>query len=318
MHDQVLINWLNLIGSSKNTRELYITIMRKYCELTRLTPTQLIDQVEKESILPIRQQSVFAHIGNFKKHIHEKLTPTSRVTYLAAVSSFYSMYDVPLSKKLLKQDSKPTIQISNDLSIDLDIVTKAFTISPQLMKLIIAVQFTSGFSMTDILNLKVGTFRENIKNNIACLKQKRQKTGIDYYTFLSPTAVSLATNQIEQLKLADDDYLICLEKGMQLRENQFLELYRQASRDLGFKQPGYRGYNKFHSHNLRKLFYNVLLKNGGWEMISFAEYLMGHKVPDTRKAYFKADIEGLRAEYARFVPFFEETLSGVDDGKKYS
>lgn len=311
--DSKLIDWLNQVCLSKtnNTKELYTTVLRKYCDVIGMMPTQLIEEAEKELGLPYSKQLLPSHIGVFKNYLRENMAKTSRVTYLAIVNSFYGAHDITLSKKLLKREVNPIINLENDLDIKDDTVTKAFAVSQSLMKMIIAIQYTSGLSMSDVLSLKAGIIRENVVDDfVTCLKMRRQKTNVEFYTFLSPTATKLSLNYIDELKLEDTNFLICKEKGEQLRENDFLQLFRDTADNLGLKTPEFRGYNKFHSHNLRKMFYNAILNVGGWGMGELAEYFMGHKIPATRASYYKATPDKLKIEYMKFVPYFEEVLNG--------
>lgn len=312
-NDPKINEWLNLVCLSKtnNTRELYITVMRKYCETIGLSPSQLIELCENEAGFVYSKQSLPKHIGTFKNLLREKMSRTSRVTYLAAVSSFYSSHNITLSKKLLKREEVPKISIANDFNLKDEDITKAFRISEPLMKTIVAVQYTSGLSMSDVLNIKAGTIVENLTDDcITCLNMQRQKTNVKFHTFLSQTATDLAIKQISSLNLEDNDFLICLEKGKQMKEYAFLEMFRNTANSLGLKEPGKREYNKFHSHNLRKMFFNTILNVGGWEMGILAEYFMGHKIPDTRAAYFKATPEKLKEEYKKFSNHFEKVLKG--------
>jgi len=311
-NDPKLINWLNQVCLSKtnNTRELYTTVMRKYCSIIGLTPSNLIEQCEKESGLVYSKQSLPIHIGTFKNYLRENMSRTSRVTYLAAVSSFYASNDITLSKKLLKREAAPTISIENDFSLTDEHISNAMRISDPLMQMIVAIQYTSGISMSDARELKAGMIIENLtEDHITCLNMQRQKTNVKFHTFFSPTATELSINQITRMNLEDSDYLICLEKGEQINENVFLEMYRVTAMNLGMREPGFREYNKFHSHNLRKMFFNTILNIGGWGMGELAEYFMGHKIPATRAAYFKATPEKLKEEYKKFVPHFESVLN---------
>lgn len=312
--DYRLIDWLNQVCLSKtnNTRELYTTVMKKYCNLIGLAPTQLIEEAEKESGLASNKQLLSSHIVAFKNNLRENMSRTSQVTYLAAVSSFYTFYDIALSKKLVKRKEVPATNIENDFTLTDKMISDAFNLSPPLMKNIISIQYTSGLSMSDVLNLKAGIIRENLTEDcVTCLNMERQKTKIKFHTFLSPTATKLSLNQIINMKLEDNDFLICVKKGEQLKEGIFLELYRVAADSIGLKKSGFRGYNKFHSHNLRKMFYNTILNVGGWGMSELAEYFMGHKLPGSRAAYLKATPERMRSEYIKFVPHFEEVLNPV-------
>ncbi|MHC1581944.1 MAG: hypothetical protein ACXQT5_02885 [Candidatus Syntropharchaeia archaeon] len=55
------------------------------------------------------------------------------------------------------------------------------------------------------------------------------------------------------------------------------------------------------SLNLRKFFNTTLLNNGA--DIFFVDFLMGHKIDQTRAAYFTAQKNKLKERYMRFVPF---------------
>lgn len=324
LSDKLMIPWLSAVDNSYsgNTKNLYNTIMLDYYDTVKLLPSELIDLAEKESTLPSRQQTVVMHLSEYKDRL-KRLAPTSRVTYLAAIASFYSYYDISLPKKLIAYSDKPTIQNENKLMDNLiDILPIAFKQSDDLMKLIIAIQFTSGLAMSDVISIKVKQFKENVKDNIICLNFKRQKTKIDFHTFVSPTTKKLADAYINKLGLEDNDYLVCEKKGKQMDDKHYMYLFRRLSQNIitGIKNDkgilikgmvheiGF--FNKFHSHNLRKLFYNSIIKIGGFGIGELAEYFMGHIIPASRAAYFEADVDKLREEYAKFVLYFEEVLNG--------
>lgn len=315
--DPKLINWLNQVCLSKtnNTRELYTTVMKKYCSVIGLSPSLLIEQCEKESSLPYSKQSLPVHIGTFKNYLRENMSRTSRVTYLAAISSFYASNEIALPKKLVKREAAPSISIENDLSLTDENISEAIGISEHLTRMIIGIQYTSGISMSDVLALKAGAITKSLTDDcVTCLNMQRQKTGVKFHTFISPTVTEWCIRQISNLQLDDNDFLVCTEKGTQISENDFLKLYRDVAARIGLKQPEFREYNKFHSHNMRKMFFNTILNIGGWGMGELAEYFMGHKIPATRAAYFKATPEKLKEEYKKFVPHFEAVLKIKSEG----
>lgn len=319
--DEKLKLWLQSVNKTEtnNTKNIYTTAMKYYCKLIGKTPTELIELALKEQNIPLTNQGTFIYISNFKESI-KLLANTTRVTYIAAISSFYLFHDIPVSKKLLKFEGKPTKKDDNKLLIDDKIVSLAFKQSDDLLKLIIAIQFVSGLSMNDALNIKVKKLKENIKDDIACLNLKRQKTKVDFHTFLSPVATKFALNWCAKMQLEQDDFLICEKKGERLDEKHCMYLFRKASKNMIVPSKEKEGefvkglphekydFNQFHSHNLRKLFFNALLNIGGFEMGTLAEYFMGHAIPNVRASYFQANPDKLRDEYKKFIGYFDMVL----------
>lgn len=304
--DESLMKWLNFVSHSENTNDVYISAMKLFCEISKLSPTQLIEQSEKELALTLRERSIFNYLSKFKSELNRKHSSNSCQTYLAAVNSFFTFYDILIPRKLLKYHTKPVIIDENDNHINEKILNQAFNVADELLKLGISIQYTSGLALSDMLNITVMQFRENIENDISQLNVTRQKTKIKFITFLSPTPTRLGLERIKTLNLQDSNYLISgsLER---MEEKEYMYRIRKLSKEM--ELPHLKGaYNRFHTHNLRKMFYNTFLRYGGHEMFTLAEYFMGHKIPSTRSAYFKADPKALRKEYSKFVPQFEKVL----------
>ncbi|KKG05876.1 hypothetical protein DU40_13600 [Methanosarcina mazei] len=119
--------------------------------------------------------------------------------------------------------------------------------------------------------------------------------------------------QLEKQKVTTDDgYLFILSrippeyletKNEELRKfniHAMLNLYRKISVKAKKNTP--EGcWNIIRSHNMRK-FFNSTLKNVGADH-DFVEFCMGHRLSDTKMAYYEGDPVKLREIYARYIPY---------------
>jgi integrase len=212
-------------------------------------------------------------------------------------------------------------------------IWEALNMCDVLERAIVLTGVSSGLSAEEIIELKVKNFKEGYdpKTEITTLKLRRQKTNVDFITFLTPEASRAIFDYLEfrnkklknknkrreiqlskQYVTSDDDYLFIMQrippeyletKNDELRKfntHAMLNLYRNISVKAQKNTP--EGcWNIIRSHNMRK-FFNSTLKNSGADH-DFVEYCMGHRLSDTKSAYYEGDPEKLREIYARYIPY---------------
>jgi integrase len=342
--------WLATVAKSDNTKRNYSHAIKAFCEFVDKDPDQLIIEAEKEikEGLLMRERSVSDYVPDFIEHLENKnLAPNTIRGYIMPIQSFYNYYDIQFPK----QRNLESIVLESNIEIpsksDIQTILK---VCDPLEKAIILVGVSSGLSSNEIINLKVGTFKNGYDSTtgITTLKIRRGKTRTDFITFLTSEASQAVNDYLEfrdrksdstdirkqrqlqkQHVYSDIDYLFIgrtipnewLEKRderlRKLERNSFLKLYRMLNEKARKSTP--KGtWNVIRSHNLRKYFNSTLL-NAGCDSF-FVEYTMGHKIDRTKASYFRSDPNSLAKIYEKFVPFItiqkELDISESEDFKR--
>lgn len=145
-----------------------------------------------------------------------KLAPKTIHNYIAAIRSFLNAFNIEVPRS--KGKRKPKTLVENNHRLTKEDVREALKYADVRAKAIILTMLSGGLGDSELLNLKVGDFirgrgyeplqiadlnawiteerqkcEEAIKNGdlefgITQLQIRRQKTGIDYYTFITPEA----------------------------------------------------------------------------------------------------------------------------------
>jgi hypothetical protein len=202
-----------------------------------------------------------------------------------------------------------------------------------LERAILLVGASSGLSANEIINLKVKDFKTGYdkKTEITTLKLRREKTKVDFVTFLSPEASRVVweyldyrertiktgeTRRLHRLEkqkvLSDNDYLFISrhipdalpeskkESERKLKHDSFMKMYKGLSEKA--RMNTVKGnWNLIRSHNIRKYFNSALLNANADSF--FVEFCMGHTLDSTKAAYFRANSEQLRETYSKYIPF---------------
>ena len=180
--------------------------------------------------------------------------------------------------------------------------------------------------------MKVGQFKKGYdpKTEITTLELRREKTKVDFITFLSPEASravldyldyrerTLKTGERRQPTLekqnvfSNQDYLFIGrhvpdsflktrdDRERQLQEKGFIQIYYNLS-EKAKKNTVKGNWNLIRSHNIRK-FFNRALLNAGCDSFH-VEFFMGHKLDATKAAYFRANVDQQKEKYSQYVPY---------------
>jgi integrase len=326
-------NWLLAIEASPFTRRNYVHDLNAYCKFLSKDPDQLLAEAKTEikQGLLLEERSIFSDVPRFKQHLKSKnLAPNTIRNYIMAVQSFYSYYNIqfPKQRKLESIVLESNIEIPS--KSDIQTILK---VCDPLEKAIVLLGVSSGLSMNEIINLKVGNFKDGYDptTGITTLKLRRGKTKVDFVTFLTPESSQAVNDYLEFRNRKSDSADIRKQKQLQkqhvysnndflfigrtipnewlqsrderlrkFERNSFLKLYRMLNEKANKSTP--KGtWNVLRSHNLRKYFNSVMLNAGADSF--FVEYVMGHKIDKTKSAYFRASPDKLKEIYLKFVPY---------------
>jgi integrase len=323
-NDKLIKRWLSGKRATQETEKSYVQSMQMFTEFVKRTPEELILEAEAEikAGLLMRERKIDSYLLDFREDQEsQNLSSTTVKTRLAAVMSFYKHYNIQLpvlprsvrkARPELKRKAIPTKDDIREILKFADIRDRAM--------LLIGV--SSGLSIIDIANLKVGDFKSGYDpvTEITTLHIVRTKINYEFYTFLSPEASKAVNDYLDwrgrqedgKKVTGDDGYLFITyeippeyrttkkEELRKLNKKSLIERYRDLNEASG-KKAEFGEYNLIRSHNMRRFLSSKLLANGA--SIFFADFILGHELDGTRIAYYRADPDSLKAEYKKYIPF---------------
>ena len=324
--------------------------MKHFTEWTGKTPNELLTEAEEEikSGKLMRQRNIKKYLTGFRKHLQDlDLAPITIKGYLTGVKSFYQLFDIELPKlPRLDKKAKP-LEKHNKIPTKEDL-QEVLKICDPLEKAVLLVGAASGLSSNEITNLIVKDFTGGYDETtgITTLELRREKTEVDFVTFLSPEASRAVLdylnfrgrtdkkqevrrqNQLEKQRVfTDNDYLFIKrniskeyikkrdEEKRALDTAALIKIYRAIS-EKAQKNTQSGDWNLIRSHNIRKYFNSALLNAGADSF--FVEFTMGHQLDATRAAYFRASPEKLKEIYKKYIPFLTiQKEMDISESKEY-
>lgn len=326
--DPRLIQWLDLIEASQNTRDVYSRFMKLFCECIGLTPTQLIEESIRETKagLLLSERKTGEYIARFKKCMSDKnYAPKGFILGISAVKSFYKAFDIQLPSSTGKL-KKRLPRRENQTFLTREEIKKMVLNAKNLRdKAIILCMATSGMARNEIRNLRMNDIAFD-ENNIGTISIRRQKAQVDCVTFISPEAVAALKAYFEErnrevkTSIKGNDFVfVTYDNGTKMGDDVFLKVFRTLGTQLGYSN-GKGLLIKTRSHALRK-FFSSTLENAGMPKNKI-DFMLGHTVNDTDLSYFKQDPSKLKELYTRFLPYltFEKTIEvrslNTEDAKR--
>ena len=315
-NDAKLQQWFQLLDLSERTQETYLIYMREFCTCINKTPTELIGEAiaETKAGLLLSERNTVGYILMFKKFLKDKgRAPKTHAVAMSTIKSFYSAFDIQLSSSLGKtRNSLPLRENQNFLS-KADI-TKMITNAASLRdKAIFLTMVTSGMARQEIVNLRFKDIDYD-DNGIGIINIRRQKSQVEFTTFISPEAVQAIKNYIDERKRIEklkpkgknDCIFVTYDFGKKLQLITFSFIFSKLAVALGYTNGKFL--NKIRSHALRKFFASTL-ENAGMPKNKI-DYMLAHTPTGNDLAYFKNDTEALKKLYIKFLPYltFEKTI----------
>ncbi|AGB49474.1 site-specific recombinase XerD [Methanomethylovorans hollandica DSM 15978] len=327
--DLAVQEWKRSISPAPTTWASYCQILLQYCRWTQKTPSEMLEEAERERNLQRRLQTHRAELLRYKEYLEEQgKAPKTVRKFIDVMRSFYNTFDINVNVGKLKR-AAPREEHTKIPSIE--DIRKVLEVVGPLERALLLVGCSSGLGANEITNLKISQFREGYdsETGLAMLYIRREKAQYDHVTFLSPEA-SRAVQQYlawrdvppisknkdvvaayQKRRTTDDGYLFVKghipaayletqdEELRKYSRTSFAEVYREMQHIIESKK-GAGQWGLIRSHNMRKVFYSALINAGCDSMI--AEYFMGHTLDATRTAYFRASPDKLRDLYIQYVP----------------
>lgn len=322
MNDPYFIDFVRSRDYREATIKVHRISLRDYCNLLGKTPTQIIDEAEKEEDegRRMKRRSIKRYFLDFVDHL--KSTGNSERTIhnkVCSVKTFYHEHEIDTPRvKTPKSSVNPALKKIPDKE---DII-EALKYCNLRDKAIVLHMSSSGMASAETRNLKYSDFisaideylvdlREKEKFDVVYLRNKlrkkdivgewrivRQKTSMPYITFSTPESIHaildyLCDNQKNNKGLKGfDDYIFGVN-GKKMPDNTLVQIYRRINASCGFGKSGYQRF--FVSHSMRR-FMATSLEDAGMDRTR-VRWLLGHKVTGTEGGYFKMTAEKMKQEY---------------------
>lgn len=324
INDSVFKDFIRSRGIKEQTIRLYESRIRHYCNFTGKSPSELIEEAEEEQDAGIkrRRRKVKIYLLDFIDYQKEKgRGKTTIKSYIETIKGFYydNDIDIPKIRNSFKDTNNPTLEKLPTKEEYITAIKHCVTLRD---KAILLLQLSSGMGAAEVRNLKYYHFYNALKEyinlhesdifDISKIKHQtkeisdlvgiwqvvRYKTGMPYITFSSPEATHAIIDYLIERNIQKS--IVSLEEplfianGKQISEHAFSFIYRRINQRANF---GNRNKNRdfLTSHIPRKMFATTMYESDVEFMA--VEWMLGHKIDDTRAAYYKNNVENLKKQY---------------------
>lgn len=330
--DDLVEIWFLKKDIRKGTQKSYKLALKQYCEYTSKSPSELIDEAEDEEGKGIKlsRRKIQNYMLGYRKMLEESgKAPKTINLYLSSIRSFYDAFDIILPKiKLKKGDICLEDNYGKLLTKD-DILKLANAAAPRERALIYLMAL-SGMAQNEARNVNISKFLEaaseaidkklntvydlfdhekEILEEILTLSIIRQKVSYRYITFIPAEATREIMNYLKErcygrnVKIRiqnSDEPLFVNNYGEKMSSDVIVTNFRRIGLKIGLdKKPN--AYSYWRSHALRKYFISTIVNELGDKVL--ADFLAGHKIDDTTRAYWYMDPEKLKKRYMKALPF---------------
>ncbi len=318
--DIKIVEWFANSEFSEGTQAQYLRRMEIFCSIANKTPTELIVEAiteTKQGLLPSERKN-FGYIARFKTELNKRnYSPKAMASAVAAVKSFYKVFDIQLSSRIKIKRAVPRRENRNFLKKE-DVKKLIDNAANLRDRAIILTMATSGMARKEIINLKIKDIVVD-SNKVGTISMRRKKNDIDFITFISPEAVDAINLYWESrnrdrggiLKIKDNnDYTFVSVSGKQLNTNTFTFIFRTLAAKLGYKNINGKGYQIIcKSHALRKFFASTL-EDAGLPRKKI-EFMIAHSLTDNEIAYYQNETKKLKElyiDYLKYITFNSEII----------
>lgn len=328
LKDENVKEFLRTSWRKESTKKEYITRIRHYSNFTGKTPTQLIDEAEKEQDAGIkrRKRQIKKYIFDFIDYLKDDNKSVSTIkNYVETIKGFYNSFDIdpPSTRGVFPTESNNPIFEQLPTREQLK---KALNIAGVRDKSILLLQFSTGMGSAEIRSLTYHHFLDAIKEDVTFTESEqfnvfklaqlasekdiligtwditRIKTGMHYITFTTTEATkSIIDYLIYRTRMNKpvetlDSPLFINQYNKTLTAFNFTKLYKALNQRAGLGKRSPKR-NSLTSHMLRKLFATTCYEEEIDQLK--VDWMLGHKINDVSAAYFKAKPERLKKEYMK-------------------
>lgn len=340
-----------LTAKSRGSKFNYLSALRAFMEYTKLNPKELIDLAEADRKKSARERgeperkvkSFFDWLLNEyrqktrgvgrreskKRNGKKGVSRNLAAMYCNAIKSFYKSNGFPLNVKIPKAAPKKE---NFKLILRVPEVKRLLDVATNVRdRAIILTLFQSGMSVSELCNLTYGDVAKGLRENEEPLHLHliRKKELVEYDTFLGKDAVNMLKSYLDERKrsgeiLKYDTPLFVKRFSRQNAKGGKVKKMNPTLIEASFRALAVKSglvteerlkkadINPCRPHALRASFISIL-KTAGMNNTA-VEYLCGHTVPETEKAYWQVRTDELKRLYKKYEKYL--SVSGMVDTEK--
>ncbi len=338
--DQIVFEtWVLRQGLEKSTFKTYLQCLRKYCEVTGMTPVELITEAEaeEESGIRMRNRRINLHLLKFRKALEdENKAPSTINLYYYAIRSFYDAMDIELPR-IRRPSGDICLEQNYGRLITRKELRALVSMAPPREKALIYLMALSGMAQAEARRLTIRKFldaagdaigrelktvedlfeaEDELREEIITLDIVRKKVNYRYMTFIPPEATREIINYLkermygrnEKIRVRDYERALFVKRnGEDIDRDIIVTNFRRIGLEAGFKKRD-GAYSFWRAHALRKYFISTIINKIGDKIL--ADFLAGHKISDVDRAYWYMDPEDLKRRYMKALPYL--SIDGVE------
>lgn len=325
----ILEKWFTRNGLSEGTRNLYERSIREFKEFIGKNLSELIDEAMNEQIKSIMPMNRFVneYIFSFKNHLDEIGNAPGTVNHkIAGVKSFYKAYDIQfidikthrgdtvldknIGKLLTKKDIKKMVDVSNARDRALLYLMALTGMAQNEVRNLTIRQFMkyAGLAIGREFETieQLFEFEDELLEDIIILEVVRKKVNYRHHVLLSPEATRpiiaylkeryYHRNENRHIKSLNGPIFVT-NKGTPMTRTGIGSEIKRLGKLVGFKSDEEGAYSYWRPHAFRKYFISTIIRTTG--DILLADYLVGHKISETTRAYWIIQPEELKEKYLK-------------------
>lgn len=334
----------NLLDSRELTDKAasnYLIAITQYCNLHRMTPTELINEAYEDEDKRVRrsERRIKKKLIKFRKYLKDEgYEATYARTLMTIVRTFYNEDDIVLPKVSMKK-FVPRKKTEDDIP-GRDHINKALKHSNIMYRAIILLMSSSGLGSKEVRNLTYGEFFKAIKdylkipeldpsdisNIIKLTKDKsiivqwdiiRSKRNTSQITCSSPESTKAILEYLETKPPESFDDPLFMSRGRKkIKDNTMVVNFQIINDRCGFPKVGSTRF--FHAHAMRTFFASTALEHGMKK--EYVDWSIGHTLNNNEDPYFKQKKAASFAQYQSIVEHLtienvEKTTIEIDNPK---
>lgn len=325
----ILEKWFTRNGLSEGTRKIYGRSILEFKEFFGKNLSELINEATKQqmdSIMPM-DRSVNEYIFTFKNHLDKIGNAPGTVNHkIAGVRSFYKAYDIQLID--IKTHQGDTVLDKNvHKLLKKEDIRKMVDVCNARDRAIIYLMSLTGMAQNEVRHLTIRQFmkyaglaigkeletieqlfehEDEILDKLIILEVVRKKVNYRHHVVLPPEATRpiiaylkeryYHRNENRHIKNINSPIFVT-NKGTPMTRTGIGSEIKRIGKLVGFKSSEDGAYSYWRPHAFRKYFISTIIRTTGDALL--ADYLVGHKINGSTRAYWIVQPEELKEKYLR-------------------
>lgn len=323
----ILEKWFTRNGLAEGTRKIYEISIMEFKDFTSKSLSELIDEAisqQMNSIMPMNR-SVNEYIFSYKSHLDQIGNAPGTVNHkIAAVRSFYKAYDIQLID--IKAHQGDTVLDKNvHKLLTKEDIRKMIDVSNARDRAILYLMALTGMAQNEVRNLTIRQFmkyaglaigreletieelfeyEKEILNDVVIFEILRKKVNYRHHVILPPEATRPIIAYLKERYYHRNEKkhinslnapIFVTNKGTPMTRTGIGSEIKRIGKLVGFKSGEDGAYSYWRPHAFRKYFISTIIRNTG--DILLADYLVGHKISETTRAYWIVQPEEIKEKY---------------------